>query len=47
MCIQFEAPITKGRGYSCSDYHTDEIITSLENINSKIIGYFFYYYCWL
>ena len=41
MCIQFEDPITKGRGYSCSDYHTDEIITSLENINSKIIGYFF------
>ena len=41
MCIEFVDPITKGKGYSCTDYHTDEIIISLEDMNDKIIGYFF------
>ena len=41
MCIEFDDPITKGKGYSCTDYHTDEIIISLEDMNDKIIGYFF------
>ena len=40
MCIEFDDPITKGKAYSCSQVHDDDLILSLENLNSKIQGYF-------
>ena len=40
MCIEFDDPITKGKAYSCSQVHDDDLILSLENFNSKIQGYF-------
>ena len=40
MCIEFDDPITKGKAYSCSQVHDDDLILSLENFNSKIKGYF-------
>ena len=41
LCIEFDDPITKGKGYSCGDYRTDDIINSLENLNSNVLGYYF------
>ena len=41
MCIEFDDPITNGKGYSCAQVHSDDIISSLENINENMIGYFF------
>ena len=41
MCIEFDDPITKGKAYSCSQVHDDDLIFSLENLNIKIQGYFF------
>ena len=40
MCIDFDDPITKGKAYSCSQVHDDDLILSLEKLNSKIQGYF-------
>ena len=41
MCIEFDDPITNGKGYSCAQVRSDDIISSLENINDNVIGYFF------
>ena len=41
MCIEFDDPITNGKAYSCAEVSSEDIIESLENINEKIIGYFF------
>ena len=41
MCIEFDDPISKGKAYSCSQVHDDDLIFSLENLNIKIQGYFF------
>ena len=41
MCIEFDDPITNGKGYSCAQVLSDDIISSLENINDNVIGYFF------
>ena len=41
MCIEFDDPITKGKGFACVDVNYDDIISSLENFNSKIVGYYF------
>ena len=41
MCIEFDDPITKRKGYVCVDVNYDDIISSLENFNSKIVGYYF------
>ena len=41
MCIEFDDPITKGKGYACVDVNYKDIISSLENFNSKINGYYF------
>ena len=41
MCIEFDDPISKGKGYTCVDYNFEEIAISLDNLNSNIIGYFF------
>ena len=41
MCIEFDDPISKGKGYICVDYNFEEIAISLDNLNSNIIGYFF------
>ena len=41
MCIEFDDPITKGKGYCCTEYRTDDMLVSLENLNTNIIGYYF------
>ena len=41
MCIEFDDPITKGKGYACVDTRYTETISSLEQLNSKLPGYFF------
>ena len=41
MCNEFEDPITKGKGYSCVNSTYDDLIEPLDNINTKIKGYFF------
>ena len=41
MCIEFDDPITEGKGYACVDGLFTDIISPLEDFNSKINGYFF------
>ena len=41
VCIEFDDPITKGKGYACAEGTYRDIIYSLEDLNSKISGYFF------
>ena len=41
MCIEFDDPITKGKGYICADFLSEDINFSLENLNANIHGYFF------
>ena len=41
MCIGFDDPITLGKGYACADVSYTDMILPLENLNSKIVGYFF------
>ena len=41
MCIEFDDPITKGKAYSCTEVRNDDLIYSLENLNTNIIGYYF------
>ena len=41
MCIEFDDPITNGKGYSCAHLHSDDILASLETLNENMIGYFF------
>ena len=41
MCIEFDDPITRGKGYACVDAFYTDIIKFLENLNLKVDGYFF------
>ena len=41
MCIEFKDPITMGKGYACVDASYTDLIPPLENLNSKLVGYFF------
>ena len=41
MCIEFDDPITKGKGYLCLEASYDDLYSSLNNLNEKIKGYFF------
>ena len=41
MCIEFDDPITNGTGYICVDVVFEEIVSSLDNFNSKMVGYFY------
>ena len=41
MCIKFDDPITKGKGYACANEFNDDMVASLENLNSNLLGYFF------
>ena len=41
MCIEFDDPITKGKGYCCTEYLMDDLAASLESLNDNIIGYYF------
>ena len=40
MCIEFDDPITKGKGYSCFNSFYTDLIEPLEDLNLKI-SYFF------
>ena len=41
ICIEFDDPITKAKGYPCADVNNEDMVASLEKLNSNIIGYFF------
>ena len=41
MCIQFDDPITEGKGYACVDTYYTDIIKSMEELNLKVPGFFF------
>ena len=41
ICIEFTDPISDKLAYICSDVGEDEINYNLDNINSKLSGYFF------
>ena len=40
ICIEFDDPITNGKGYAFADVNNEDMVASLENLNSNIIGYF-------
>ena len=41
MCIEFDDPITEGKGYNCVDSFYTDLINPLEDLNSKVAGFFF------
>ena len=41
ICIEFDDPITNGKGYACADANNEDMVSSLEKLNSNIVGYFF------
>ena len=41
ICIEFDDPITNGKGYACADVNNEDMVSSLEKLNSNIVGYFF------
>ena len=41
ICIEFIDPITEGKGYACVDTLYTDTVSFLEELNSKIPGYFF------
>ena len=41
MCIEFNDPISKGKGYGCVNATYNDLIEPLDNINTNINGYFF------
>ena len=41
LCIEFYDPITNDNAYACSDIYQNNILYNLNNINNKLIGYFF------
>ena len=41
MCIEFDDPITNEKAYVCADVYNEDMVSSLEDLNSKIDGYFF------
>ena len=40
ICIEFDDPISQGKGYACSDVNYNDLIKPLDEINSFIKGYF-------
>ena len=41
LCIEFDDPITKGKGYACLDSNYNDLVFALNGLNSNIKGYFF------
>ena len=41
LCIQFNDPISEDIAFACADLNQDNLLYILDNINSKIKGYFF------
>ena len=41
MCIEYDAPVTKGKGYACVVAENTDMVYPLENFNIKLAGYFF------
>jgi len=41
MCVTFEDPISNDLGYVCSDVLCWNLVESLEELNSNMVGYFF------
>ena len=41
MCIEFNDPLSNKLAYICSDINSDNLNYNLDNINSKLSGYFF------
>ena len=41
MCIEFAEPITQGKAYACVDVDYKDLIPTLDNLNSNLIGYYF------
>ncbi len=41
MCIEFDDPITKGKGYICIDAEYTDMVYPLENFNFKLTGQYF------
>ena len=41
ICIEFDDPITKDKAYLCADVNNEDMVSSLENLNSDLVGYFF------
>ena len=41
MCIEFDDPIAGGKAYACVDVNYKYIISTLDNFNSKLKGYYF------
>ena len=41
MCIEFDDPIAKGKAYACVDVNYKDIVSTLDDFNSKIKGFYF------
>ena len=41
ICVEFDDPITNGKGYACTNSPYEDVISSLDDFNSKLDGYFF------
>ena len=41
ICVEFDDPITNGKGYACTNSPYEDVISSLDDLNSKIDGYYF------
>ena len=41
MCIEFDDPISKGKGYACVDGSYTDLINPFDELNSQVSGYFF------
>ena len=41
ICVEFDDPISKGKGYACTNAPYEDLISSFDELNSKIDGYYF------
>ena len=41
ICVEFDDPITNGKGYACTNSPYEDVISSLDDLNSELEGYFF------
>ena len=41
LCIQFDDPLSEDIAFACADLNQNNLLYNLDNINSKIKGYFF------
>ena len=41
VCIRFLDPISNGNGYACTDVSQNDLISAFDNLNTKLIGYYF------